>query len=47
MDLELLILIYYDDSKMLQNENTIPLTSAEQNRDFLYIDDLMRYMTCF
>lgn len=28
--------------KMLRNENTIPLTSAEQNRDFLYIDDLLK-----
>ena len=33
--------------KMLQNENTIPLTSAEQNRDFLYIDDLMRVYDLF
>lgn len=28
--------------KMLQNEETIPLTKAEQNRDFLYVDDLLR-----
>jgi CDP-paratose synthetase len=27
--------------KMLLNENFIPLTSAEQNRDFLYIEDLL------
>lgn len=27
--------------KMLQNEVQIPLTKAEQNRDFLYIDDLL------
>lgn len=27
--------------KMLQNENSIPLTKAEQNRDFLYVDDLL------
>ena len=33
--------------KMLRNENTIPLTSAEQNRDFLYIDDLMRVYDLF
>jgi nucleoside-diphosphate-sugar epimerase len=28
--------------KMLQNEKVIPLTKAEQNRDFLYVDDLLR-----
>jgi CDP-paratose synthetase len=28
--------------KMLQNEPEILLTKAEQNRDFLYIDDLLR-----
>lgn len=28
--------------KMLQNEPTIALTKCEQNRDFLYIDDLLR-----
>lgn len=28
--------------KMLNNETKIPLTKAEQNRDFLYIDDLLR-----
>lgn len=33
--------------KMLRNENTIPLTSAEQNRDFLYIDDLMKVYDLF
>ena len=33
--------------KMLRNENTIPLTSAEQNRDFLYIDALMRVYDLF
>ena len=27
--------------KMLQNEENIPLTKAEQNRDFLYVDDLL------
>lgn len=27
--------------KMLNNQNSIPLTLAEQNRDFLYIDDLL------
>lgn len=27
--------------KMLKNESKIPLTKAEQNRDFLYIDDLL------
>jgi CDP-paratose synthetase len=27
--------------KMLLNEKVIPLTSAEQNRDFLYIEDLL------
>tara|TARA_R110002126_G_scaffold286935_3_gene439244 strand:- start:20959 stop:21825 length:867 start_codon:yes stop_codon:yes gene_type:complete len=28
--------------KMLRNETTIPLTKAAQNRDFLYVDDLLR-----
>lgn len=28
--------------KMLRNESPIALTKAEQNRDFLYIDDLLR-----
>lgn len=28
--------------KMLQNEEIIALTKAEQNRDFLYIDDLLQ-----
>lgn len=28
--------------KMLRNEATIPLTKAEQNRDFLFIDDLLK-----
>jgi nucleoside-diphosphate-sugar epimerase len=28
--------------KMLKNEPSIPLTKAEQNRDFLYVDDLLR-----
>jgi len=28
--------------KMLQNQKSIPLTKAEQNRDFLYVDDLLR-----
>lgn len=28
--------------KMLNNDPEIPLTEAEQNRDFLYIDDLLR-----
>jgi CDP-paratose synthetase len=28
--------------KMLRNETTIPLTKALQNRDFLYVDDLLR-----
>ena len=28
--------------KMLKNESPIPLTKAEQNRDFLYVDDLLR-----
>lgn len=27
--------------KMLKNETSIPLTKAEQNRDFLYVDDLL------
>lgn len=27
--------------KMLKNESVIPLTKCEQNRDFLYIDDLL------
>jgi nucleoside-diphosphate-sugar epimerase len=27
--------------KMLQNEKSIPLTKAEQNRDFLFVDDLL------
>lgn len=27
--------------KMLKNEKIIPLTKAEQNRDFLYVDDLL------
>jgi CDP-paratose synthetase len=27
--------------KMLKNDSVIPLTNAEQNRDFLYIDDLL------
>lgn len=28
--------------KMLRNESPIPLTNAEQNRDFLFVDDLLR-----
>ena len=28
--------------KMLLNEKVIPLTAAEQNRDFLYVDDLLQ-----
>jgi len=28
--------------KMLRNESSIPLTKAEQNRDFLYVDDLLK-----
>jgi CDP-paratose synthetase len=28
--------------KMLRNETTIPLTKALQNRDFLFVDDLLR-----
>lgn len=28
--------------KMLRNESPIPLTKAIQNRDFLYVDDLLR-----
>jgi len=28
--------------KMLRNESPIPLTKAEQNRDFLFVDDLLR-----
>lgn len=33
--------------KMLRNEIDIPLTSAEQNRDFLYIDDLTEVYDLF